>query len=106
MSGVYLFVITMLSLLSMYLLGWISYELLNTRREVKEIMATMQEMIDAINGVAGQLVKAKDEILAKIQVLEDALANAGIVPAEAQVALDALKTAAQALDDVVPDVPA
>jgi len=55
---------------------------------------------DAVDAVAVQLVKAKNEILSLVADLEAQLA-AGEVPN-----LDALKAAAQSLDDIVVDVPA
>ena len=66
----------------------------------------MSEIGDTLKGIADQLVKAKTEIVNKIADLETALSNAGALPADAQDALTALKTTAQALDDIVPDVPA
>lgn len=58
------------------------------------IMGAVQ---DAIDQIVTQLGKAKDEILGEIANLEAQVA-AGEVPN-----LDALKAAAQGLDDVVPD---
>lgn len=52
---------------------------------------------DAVDAVVTQLGKAKDEIISKIADLEAQVA-AGETPD-----LSALKAAAQALDDVVPD---
>lgn len=57
----------------------------------------MSEAQDAVDAVATQLGKAKDEILSKIADLETQVA-AGEAPD-----LTALKAAAQSLDDVVPD---
>ena len=73
--------------------------------KTKEIRI-MSEIGDTLKGIADQLVKAKTEIVNKIADLETALNNAGTLPADAQDALTALKTTAQALDDIVPDVPA
>ena len=73
--------------------------------KTKEIRI-MSEIGDTLKGIADQLVKAKTEIVNKITDLETALNNAGTLPADAQDALTALKTTAQALDDIVPDVPA
>ena len=73
--------------------------------KTKEIRI-MSEIGDTLKGIADQLVKAKTEIVNKIADLETALNNAGALPADAQDALTALKTTAQALDDIVPDVPA
>lgn len=57
----------------------------------------MGALQDAIDQVTAQLDKAKQEILAEIDKLETQV-NAGEVPN-----LDALRAAAQGLDDVVPD---
>ena len=57
----------------------------------------MSEIQAAVDAVTDQLGKAKDEILDQIEVLEAAVA-AGEAPD-----LSALKAAAQALDDIVPD---
>jgi uncharacterized protein YoxC len=70
---------------------------------VKEVIKKMSELGDALAGISTQLAKAKDEILAKIATLEGQI---GTIPADAQANLDAVKAIAQALDDVVPDVPA
>lgn len=59
----------------------------------------MGEVQDAVDAVVVELGKAKDEIVAQIADLEAQIA-AGEVPD-----LTALKAAAQALDDVVPDAP-
>lgn len=57
------------------------------------IMSASQDAVDA---VVAQLGKATDEIKAEIAALE---------AREPSVDLSALKTAAQALDDIVPDAP-
>jgi hypothetical protein len=102
MSGNDLMTITVLviCLLSELALGVCIGMNLKMRREVKEIMS---ELGDALNAISVQLAKAKDEILAKISALEGQI---GTIPADAQANLDAVKAIAQALDDVVPDVPA
>lgn len=63
----------------------------------------MSSTQDAVNAVVAQLNKAKGEIVAKIADVQAQL-DAANVPAE-QVDLSELTAAAQALDDVVPDVP-
>lgn len=59
----------------------------------------MSEVQDAVDAVVAQLGKARAEIVAEIANLE-AQIGAGEAPD-----LTALKAAAQALDDVVPDAP-
>lgn len=69
------------------------------------IMTQVNEVAGVLNAVEAQLEKAKAEITGKIDSLVAALTNVEL-PAEAQTALEALKTTAQSLDDIVPDVPA
>jgi len=57
-----------------------------------------------VSSVKDELLKAKTEILDKIQDLENATQDAELSP-EATAALTDLKSAAQGLDDIVPDVP-
>ncbi len=57
---------------------------------------------DDVATVVAELVKAKDEILAKINNLQTAVDNGTVTAAD----LDPLREAAQALDDIVPDVTA
>ena len=63
-------------------------------------------LIDDLNAVKDQLVKAKLEIVEKLSVLEAALVSSGAESAEVVAAVGALRDAAQALDDVVTDSPA
>ena len=69
--------------------AWLHHTLKGT------IMSAAQ---DAVDQITLQLGKAKDEIIAKVADLETQI-EAGETPD-----LTALKAAAQALDDVVPDV--
>ena len=51
-----------------------------------------------------ELLAKQEALLAKIAELEEALANQDVdLTPEAMAALDAVKTEAQALDDIVPD---
>jgi len=63
----------------------------------RHLMSTQE----TINAIVTQLGKAKDEIVAKIADVQAQL-DAASIPAET-VDLTALTTAAQALDDIVPD---
>jgi hypothetical protein len=75
------------------------------KRTIKHMeVKIMSELANVLTGISAQLTKAKDEIVKKIADLETALATAGGIPEDAQVALDALKAQAQVLDDIVPDV--
>lgn len=77
----------------------------------KVIYMKINELAQVIQASVEQLNKAHDEILAKqaelftkIEDLEDALAAAGDIPEEATAAIDALRSSAQSLDDIVPDI--
>lgn len=63
----------------------------------------LSELTTAIAGVSAQLTKAQNEILSRINALENALIDVEL-PEEAATAIDALRTQTQALDDIVPDV--
>lgn len=80
--------------------------LANINRKLDKLMATADESTKELGEIKDQLVKANTEIQAKIQALVDAANNAGNTDPAVQAAIDALKPAAQALDDVVPDAPA
>jgi HAMP domain-containing protein len=66
------------------------------------IRTMSQAQIDQIKALTAQVVKAKGEIVGKIQQLEDTINNGGD-EAAVQAALDELKAAVQSVDDVVPD---
>lgn len=63
----------------------------------------MGAVADSLAGIKDQLTKAQAEIVGKIANLEQLLANAGKLDDTDLAALAELKTAAQSLDDVVPD---
>ena len=67
-------------------------------------MATQEEAAATLSALKDQLTKANGEIQAKIQALIDAANAADTVNPTLQAAIDDLKPAAQALDDIVPDV--
>lgn len=64
---------------------------------------TMGAVSDALADVKDQLSKARVEILTKIGDLENRLAVAGKLDEADQAAINDLKDAAQAYDDIVPD---
>lgn len=81
-------------------------------RQLEVMSMKLSELDENLGLVGEQLAKAKteivakqDELLARIDELEAALADVD-VPEEAVAALEALKSEAQGLDDIVPDVPA
>lgn len=79
--------------------------LIQQQQNQKHIMRTLNELESALGGIEGKLDKAKTEIVGEITKLREALANTTL-PAGAEAALARLETAAQALDDIVPDAPA
>jgi len=76
---------------------------LNVYYTCGELPMKLSELTTAVAGVSAQLVKVRDEILAKIAALEAALVDVD-VPVEAADAIDALRVQTQVLDDIVPDV--
>lgn len=63
----------------------------------------VSEIANAVTSVSAQLTKVQAEVLTRLNDLENALIDVEI-PEEAAVAIEALRTQAQALDDIVPDV--
>jgi uncharacterized protein YoxC len=75
-------------------------------RRVGIIMATQAELAQELVGLKGKLEKIGTETSGLIQKVDDltqALANQQLTP-EVQSALEAVKVAAQAVDDLVPDL--
>lgn len=66
-------------------------------------MATLNDLTTVLNGLNQQLLKAKDEIVAKITALEELIGSTALPPEVAQ-KLEEIKAVAQALDDITPDV--
>jgi ABC-type transporter Mla subunit MlaD len=67
------------------------------------IMATQAEIAQQLTALKDQLTKIGTEVTTKLGELETAIANAGNATQEVEDALAALKTAVQAVDDLVPD---
>jgi chromosome segregation ATPase len=74
-------------------------------QKLDTIMATQAEQTAKLTAIGDKLDKASAEILAAIQALKDAQANAGNTTPEEDAATARLETAAQSLDDIVPDAP-
>jgi hypothetical protein len=74
--------------------------------KTKIILMTQAEELQLLRDLKAQNEKAKAEILAKIQALEDAIANGGATTPEIDAALADLKTSIQSTDDIVPDATA
>jgi ATPase subunit of ABC transporter with duplicated ATPase domains len=75
-----------------------------TYHEVLKMATKLNELAAELSGVRALLGEGISEVVAKIQELEDALANTSI-PDDAQSVLDELKVSAQALADIVPNAP-
>lgn len=75
---------------------------LNLPKILEDFEMQLSELAQTITQIGVQLTKAQDEILAKIEDLEEALTDVVVSP-EVENALESLKGVAQALDDIVPD---
>lgn len=62
-------------------------------------------VVESLGAIKAQLVKARSEIVEKIDSLEEAVGEAGQPTPEVVAALEDLRGVAQSLDDVVADVP-
>ena len=69
----------------------------------EEIVMKLSELSGELVAVVNQVTKVREEILARIDELEDALLNVDL-PIEAEFALEALRAGIQGLDDLNPDV--
>lgn len=69
-----------------------------------QMMTTLSELTETLQEISSQLEKAKVEIVTRIDDLQSSLSNIEL-PAEASAALENLRSAAQGLDDIVPDAP-
>lgn len=69
----------------------------------KEILMKVSEIATAVTGVSAQLTKVQNEVLTRLNDLENALINVEL-PEEAVTAINGLRTQAQVLDDIIPDV--
>lgn len=70
--------------------------------KLSDLNDTLATLVAQFDKAHDEIIAKQDELNAKISDLETALANVE-VPADASAAIDALKTAAQSLDDIVPD---
>jgi hypothetical protein len=77
--------------------------IINITKITERQMTNINELFTILSQLDNQLSIAKDEILLKIENLEDALQNVSLTP-EAEEALDSLRTTIQLLDDIVPTV--
>lgn len=73
---------------------------------LEKIMASQAEQAVKLRALGVQLAKARGEIVAAVDKLTAALANAGATTPEVDEATQALQDAVQGLDDLNPDEPA
>jgi len=69
---------------------------------IGEIMTQVNDLAASLDAVNAQLAKARDEIVAQVAALQEALQNVAL-PEAAETALANLAATAQALDDLNPD---
>jgi hypothetical protein len=69
------------------------------------IMTTQAELAQQILAVRDQLQKVHTEVTGKIAELEAAVLAAGNVSPEVEAALQAVRSALQPIDDLIPDAP-
>lgn len=74
-------------------------------KTLKEMAKSQAETAQELRDIHAQNEKARVEILAKIQALEDALVTAGNTSEEVDAAVQDLKASVQTDDDIVPDAP-
>lgn len=86
---------------------WNRFLLTGIFEGVQTIMVTQAELAQSLNDLTAQVAKIGVETsatLQKVKDLEAAIAAGGGTTPEVDAALAALKTQAQATDDLVPDV--
>lgn len=72
---------------------------------LERIIMNQAELAKSLEDLKAQADKAKAEIVAKVQSLEDAIAAGGATSPEVDAALADLKGSVQGLDDLNPDAP-
>jgi len=72
----------------------------------KRIMTTQAQLAALLATISDQLEKASAELVAEIQTLSDAVANAGGTTPEVDASVARLQAIAQKLDDMNPDAAA
>lgn|SRR5678815_4612504 len=84
-------------------------DLENTERKIlmnqAELAAGLKAIQTQVGKVAAEQAAKSDALIAKVAELEAVIAAGGDVTPEVTEALDGVKTAVQALDDVIPDAP-
>ena len=70
--------------------------------QISELNQTLVSIVSQLNAAHDEIVAKQTELNTHIASLEASLSTAGEIPADAAAAIDSLKTATQALDDIVP----
>ncbi len=77
--------------------------LIVNNQKLDTIMAEQSQLAADLQALQAQVVKSREEIIAKLAALEEAIQAADDVSPEVQAAFDELKAAVQTVDDIVPD---
>lgn len=85
--------------------GQILSEINIIKFKINNMAKTQAETAQELRDIKAQNEKARVEVLAKIQALEDALVTAGNTSEEVDAAVQDLKTSVQTDDDIVADAP-
>lgn len=80
--------------------GWQIWQLTIIQEEIRE---NQMDTVAELAAIRDQLLKARSEMVSKIESLEQAVIDAGTPSPEVAAAVAELKDVAQALDDVVID---
>ncbi len=91
-------------------MGFFTFIIKTNEKELKKInlklykiMSTQAELAQQLRDVKAQNDKAREERLAHVATLEQAIIDAGNVTEEVQTALDDLKSSVQSDDDLITD---
>lgn len=107
---VYCLILFGVMFIGLLVLVWVQNTQMNTLwKEVKQIMATQQELVQQLTDLTANVTKIGAEtttLIQKVTDLEAALAGQANVTPELQAAFDALKAQVVAVDELVPDQPA
>ena len=94
-----------------FLVEW-KAEKCNDKNKLDKILMNQAELAAGLNAIQTQVGKVaaeqaakSDALIAKVAELEAIIAAGGDVTPEVTTALEGVKTALQALDDVIPDAP-
>lgn len=87
--------------LILLVLAFVLFAVSTIGRHLMSTQATIDAVVAQLSKARGEIVAARDELLARIADIQDQLDSAGAD----EVDLSALTAVAQTLDDIVPDAP-